>query len=389
VVKVDSLAEQAELGFTAKSPRWAIAYKFPPEEQTTRLREIRINIGRTGAATPYAVLEPVFVGGATITNATLHNQDEVARKDIRIGDTVVIRRAGDVIPEVVGPVPSLRTGDERIWKMPKKCPFCGHPIVRKAGEAVARCTGGFECPSRLSEYLTHFASRGGMDIEHLGYKTIGMLMDEGAIRDPADIFTLDPALLLERDGWGETSVSNLMSAIDAARDRPLGRLITALGIPLIGWTVARVLARRFRSLEALMSASESELSAIEGIGPEIARSVREWSEDPANRVLVQKLRDADVRTSDPEPEGVDAGLLSGVTLVVTGTLEGFSRDGAKLAVEDRGGKVTSSVSSKTDAVVAGEAPGEAKIQKAEVLGVPIVDEAAFAAILEKGRAAIR
>ena len=389
VVKVDSLAEQAELGFTAKSPRWAIAYKFPPEEQTTRLREIRINIGRTGAATPYAVLEPVFVGGATITNATLHNQDEVARKDIRIGDTVVIRRAGDVIPEVVGPVPSLRTGDERIWKMPKKCPFCGHPIVRKAGEAVARCTGGFECPSRLSEYLTHFASRGGMDIEHLGYKTIGMLMDEGAIRDPADIFTLDPALLLERDGWGETSVSNLMSAIDAARDRPLGRLITALGIPLIGWTVARVLARRFRSLEALMSASESELSAIEGIGPEIARSVREWSEDPANRVLVQKLRDADVRTSDPEPKGVDAGLLSGVTLVVTGTLEGFSRDGAKVAVEDRGGKVTSSVSSKTDAVVAGEAPGEAKIQKAEVLGVPIVDEAAFAAILEKGRAAIR
>jgi len=389
VVKVDALAEQAELGFTAKSPRWAIAYKFPPEEQTTRLRDIRINIGRTGAATPYAVLEPVFVGGATITNATLHNQDEVARKDIRIGDTVVIRRAGDVIPEVMGPVPSLRTGGERIWKMPKKCPFCGHPIVRKVGEAVARCTGGYECPSRLSEYLAHFASRGGMDIEHLGYKTIGMLMDEGAIRDPADIFTLDPGLLLERDGWGETSVSNLMSAIDAARDRPLGRLITALGIPLVGWTVARVLARRFRSLEALMSAPESELSSIEGIGPEIARSVREWSEDPANRALVQKLRDANVRTSDPEPEGVDSGLLSGVTLVVTGTLEGFSRDGAKLAVEDRGGKVTSSVSSKTDAVVAGEAPGGAKIQKAEQLGVPIVDEATFVAILEKGSVAIR
>lgn len=388
VVKVDSLSEQNELGYTAKSPRWAIAYKFPPEEQTTRLREIRINIGRTGAATPYAVLEPVFVGGATITNATLHNQDEVARKDIRVGDTVVIRRAGDVIPEVVGPVVSLRTGDEKVWKMPKKCPFCGNPIVRQAGEAVARCTGGFECPSRLVEYLFHFASRGGMDIEHLGGKTIQMLMDEGAISDPADIFTLDPGLLLEREGWGETSVSNLMAAIDAARDRPLGRLITALGIPLVGGTVARVLARRFRSLDALMVAGEDELSAIEGIGPEIARSVREWSTDSANRALVAKLQAAGVRTADAEPEGVDSSLLAGVTLVVTGTLAGFSREGAKIAVEDRGGKVASSVSSKTDAVVAGDSPGGAKLQKAQDLGVPVVDEATFVALLEQGRGAL-
>ena len=388
VVKVDALAEQRELGFTAKSPRWAIAYKFPPEEQTTKLLDIKINIGRTGAATPYAVLEPVFVGGATITNATLHNQDEVARKDVRIGDTVVIRRAGDVIPEVVGPVPSLRTGEEKVWKMPKKCPFCGNPIVRKEGEAVARCTGGYECPSRLGEYLFHFASRGGMDIEHLGGKTIWMLMDEGVIKDPADIFTLDPEVLLEREGWGETSVGNLISAIEAAKDRPLGRLLTALGIPLVGGTVARVLARRFRSMEALMAASEEELSAIEGIGPEIARSVREWSDDPDNRRLVDKLRAAGVRTSDPDPEGVDTGLLTGVTLVVTGTLEGFSRDGAKMAVEERGGKVTSSVSSKTDAVVAGEAPGAAKISKAEELGIPIVDEAVFVAILDRGREAI-
>jgi DNA ligase (NAD+) len=388
VVKVDSLAEQNELGFTAKSPRWAIAYKFPPEEQTTRLLEIRINIGRTGAATPYAVLEPVFVGGATITNATLHNQDEVARKDIRVGDTVVIRRAGDVIPEVVGPVVSLRTGGEKVWKMPKRCPFCGNPIVRNAGEAVARCTGGFECPSRLVEYLYHFASRGGMDIEHLGGKTIQMLMDEGAISDPADIFTLDPGLLLERDGWGETSVSNLMAAINAARDRPLGRLITALGIPLVGGTVARLLARRFRNLDALMGAAEEDLSAIEGIGPEIARSVREWSADPANRTLVAKLQAAGVRTADAEPEGVDTGLLTGVTLVVTGTLAGFSREGAKVAVEDRGGKVASAVSSKTDAVVAGESPGGAKLQKAHDLGVPVVDEPTFVALLERGRRAL-
>jgi DNA ligase (NAD+) len=388
VVKVDALPEQDELGFTAKSPRWAIAYKFPPEEQTTRLLEIKINIGRTGAATPYAVLEPVFVGGATITNATLHNQDEVARKDIRIGDTVIIRRAGDVIPEVVGPVSSLRSGSEKVWKMPKKCPFCGHTIVREKGEAVARCTGGFECPSRLGEYLFHFASRGGMDIEHLGGKTIQMLMEEGAISDPADIFTIDPDLLLEREGWGETSVANLMAAIDAARDRPLGRLITALGIPLVGGTVARLLARRFRSLEALMDASEEDLSAIEGIGPEIARSVREWSGDETNRNLVEKLRAAGVRTADSEPIGVDTGLLRGVTLVVTGTLAGFSREGARVAVEDRGGKVASSVSSKTDAVVAGESPGGAKIQKAQELGVPIVDETAFVAILGRGKAAI-
>lgn len=388
VVKVDSLAEQNELGFTAKSPRWAIAYKFPPEEQTTRLLEIRINIGRTGAATPYAVLEPVFVGGATITNATLHNQDEVARKDIRVGDTVVIRRAGDVIPEVVGPVVSLRTGVEKVWKMPKKCPFCRNPIVRNAGEAVARCTGGFECPSRLVEYLYHFASRGGMDIEHLGGKTIQMLMDEGAISDPADIFTLDPGLLLERDGWGETSVANLMAAIDAARDRPLGRLITALGIPLVGGTVARLLARRFRNLDVLMAAAEDDLAAIEGIGPEIVRSVREWSADPANRALVAKLQAAGVRTADAEPEGVDTGLLTGVTVVVTGTLAGFSREGAKVAVEDRGGKVASSVSPKTDAVVAGESPGGAKLQKAIDLGVPVVDEPTFVALLERGRKAL-
>ena len=388
VVKVDALPEQTELGFTAKSPRWAIAYKFPAEEQTTTLIDIKVNIGRTGAATPYAVLEPVFVGGATITNATLHNQDEVARKDVRIGDTVVVRRAGDVIPEVVGPVPSLRTGDEKVWKMPRKCPFCGNPITRGEGEAVARCTGGYECPSRLVEYLFHFASRGGMDIEHLGGKTIQMLMNEGVVRDPADIFTLDPEVLLEREGWGDTSVGNLMTAIEAAKDRPLGRLLTALGIPLVGGTVARVLARRFRSLDALMGASEDDLAQIDGIGPEIARSVVEWSSDPDNVRLVAKLDAAGVRTSDPEPEGVDTEALSGVTLVVTGTLEGFSRDEAKLAVEDRGGKVTSSVSSKTDAVVAGEAPGAAKVSKAEELGVPVVDEAAFVAILERGRAAL-
>jgi DNA ligase (NAD+) len=387
VIKVDSLAEQEELGYTAKSPRWAIAYKFPPEEQTTILREIRVNVGRTGAVTPYAVLEPVFVGGATVTNATLHNADEVARKDVRVGDTVVVRRAGDVIPEVVGPVPSLRTGSEKVWKMPKKCPFSGHPIERVEGEAVARCTGGFDCPSRLREHLFHFAGRGGMDIEHLGFKTVDLLLTEGLIHDAADLFTLDPADLLGREGWGETSTGNLMAAIDAARDRPLARIITALGIPLVGGTMARVLARRFRSLDALLAAGEEELADVEGVGPEIARSVVAWAADPANAELVRKLGDAGVRLSDPEPEGVDTKLLEGVTVVLTGTLEGLSRDEARSAIEDRGGKVTGSVSGRTSAVVAGASPGS-KLAKAVELGIPVLDEAGLARLLDQGPSAL-
>ncbi|MCU0281236.1 MAG: NAD-dependent DNA ligase LigA [Acidimicrobiia bacterium] len=387
VVKVDSLAEQAELGFTARSPRWAIAYKYPPEEETTRLLAIEVNVGRTGAVTPYAVLEPVFVGGATITNATLHNQDEIARKDLRVGDTVVIRRAGEVIPEVVGPVPSLRTGAERVWAMPTDCPFCGSPITRRPGEAVARCTGGFACPSRLREYLAHFAGRGGMDIEGLGYKTIDMLLRAGLISDPADLFSLGKEDLISRERWGEVSVGNLLAAIDGARDRPLARLLTALGIPLVGGTVARVLARRFLRLDALLAASEEELSAVEGIGPEIAGSLRAWADDPESRRLVAKLAAAGVRLADPEEEGVDRGLLAGVTLVITGTLAGYSREQAQAAVEDRGGKVAASVSKKTTAVVVGESPGS-KAQKAQELGVLILDEAAFARLLVEGPAAL-
>ncbi len=383
VIKVDDLAEQAELGYTAKSPRWAIAYKFPPEERTTILKAIKVNVGRTGAVTPYAVLEPVFVGGATVTNATLHNADEVARKDVRVGDTVVVRRAGDVIPEVVGPVPSLRSGSEKKWRMPKRCPFCGNPIVRTEGEAVARCTGGFECPSRLREHLFHFAGRGGMDIEHLGFKTVDLLLSEGLIHDAADLFSLDAKDLLGREGWGEVSVGNLMAAIDAARDRPLARVITALGIPLVGGTMARLLARRFRSLDALVAASEAELADLEGVGPEIALSVVEWGADSANRGLVAKLAKAGVRLSDPEPEGVDTALLAGVTVVLTGTLEGLSRDAARAAIEDRGGKVTGSVSGRTSAVVEGANPGS-KLAKAETLGVPVLDEAGFALMLEEG-----
>ncbi len=387
VIKVDALAEQRELGFTSKSPRWAIAYKFPPEEKTTKLLKIEVNVGRTGAVTPYAVLEPVFVGGVTVTNATLHNEDEVARKDVREGDTVVVRRAGDVIPQVMGPVLADRTGTEQPWQMPAECPFCGHPIVRTEGEAVARCTGGFACPSRLREYLFHFASRGGMDIEGLGYKTIELLLDHELIADPADIFTLDDDRLLEFEGWGETSVDNLRSAIDAARDRPVSRLLTALGIPLVGGTVARLLARRFRTLPRIMEATGEELADVDGIGPEIVRSVQEWSSRDENRALVGRLGEAGVRLADPEPEGVDGGLLEGVTVVITGTLDAMSRDKAKEAVEDRGGKVAGSVSGRTSALIAGAGPGS-KLAKAESLGVPVLDEAAFLDLLERGTAAL-
>jgi DNA ligase (NAD+) len=389
VIKVDSLADQVALGFTAKSPRWAVAYKLPPEEKATVLRRIEINVGRTGAVTPYAILEPVFVGGVTVTTATLHNEGELHRKDLRVGDTVIVRRAGDVIPEVVAPVLAQRPKGAKRWRMPKRCPFCTHPIVLPEGEAKHRCTGGFECPSRLREYLFHFASRGGMDIEGMGYQTVDLLLREGLIADPADIFTLQTDDLLQFEGWGETSVGNLLRAIDAARDRPLGRTLTALGIPMVGGTVARTLAREFRSLQRLLAADEEAITAIHGIGGEIARSVRQWAGDPANQRLVVKLEAAGVRLADPEPEGARGSeLLAGVTVVITGTLEGRTRDEAKAAVEARGGKVTGSVSGRTSALIAGASPGS-KLAKAEQLGVPVLDEAGFGRLLEEGPAALR
>ena len=388
VVKLDSLADQRVLGFTAKSPRWAVAYKLPPEERTTLLSAIEINVGRTGAVTPYAVLEPVFVGGVTVTTATLHNEGEIQRKDVRVGDAVIVRRAGDVIPEVVAPVLSARPPKARVWRMPKKCPFCGNPIVLPEGEAKHRCTGGYGCPSRLREYLFHFAARGGMDIEGLGYQTVDLLLREGLISDPADIFTLEPEDLLGFEGWGETSVANLLAAIDGARDRPLGQLLTALGIPMVGGTVARTLAREFVSLANLMAATEDEITAIHGLGEEIARSVLEWSQDEDNHRLIAKLDAAGVRLADPEPEHTEHDeLLAGITVVVTGTLDGLSRDEAKAAIESRGGKVTGSVSKRTSAVVAGASPGS-KLAKAEQLGVPVLDEAGLIALLEIGPGAL-
>ncbi len=384
VVKVDLLAEQAALGFTARAPRWAIAYKFPPEEQTTKLRDIQINIGRTGAATPFAVLEPVFVGGANVGMATLHNEEQVSQKDVRIGDTVVVRRAGDVIPEVVGPVVSVRTGGEKTWTMPSTCPFCGHPIVRPEGDKVARCTGGLACPSRLREWLAYFASRAAMDIEGLGYKTIQLLLDEKLIADPSDIFFLRPEQLEAFEGWGEVSIGNLMAGIEAARDRPLARFLVGLGIRHVGPSAAKEFARRYRSIDPLIAADIEELTAIEGVGPKIAEAWVEWAAESDNRALIERFRQGGVRLADPEPSGTRSDVLAGTTFVISGTLDGLSRDEVKDRLEGAGAKVTGSVSKKTTGLIVGDAPGASKLTKAEALGVPVIDGADLERLLSDG-----
>ncbi len=384
VVKVDDLAEQAHIGFTARSPRWAIAYKLPPEEKATLLREIRINVGRTGAVTPYAVMEPVFVGGVTVTNATLHNEGEVHRKDVRPGDTVVVRRAGDVIPEVLGPVLDLRPPGTEVWRMPSRCPFCGNPIVLPEGQAKAKCTGGYTCPSRLREYLFHFASRGAMDIEGLGYRTVGTLLDEGIIADPADIYRVTVDDLVPLEGWKEVSATKLVDAIERSKARPLAKLLFGLGIDHVGSTVARVIARHFGSADAIGSATLDDVASIDGVGPEIAGAVVGWFAEEDNRRLIERLGEAGVSLRDDAatvPELPQ--ILAGVSVVVTGTLEGFTRDEARDAVVARGGKVVGSVSSRTSALVAGANAGS-KLAKAESLGVPILDEDGFRVLLAEG-----
>ena len=383
VIKADALVDQEDAAFTAKSPRWAVAYKFPPEERGALLRDIQISIGRTGAVTPYAVIDPVLVGGVTVTTATLHNEREILRKDLRIGDTVIVRRAGDVIPEIVSSIVSKRLKSSCPWKMPTQCPFCDNAIVLPAGEAKHRCTGGFSCPSRMREYLFHFASRSGLDIEGIGYQTVDLLLESGLIRDPADIFAIDYDQLREFEGWGEVSVSNLSTAIDAARKRPLARLLTALGIPLVGGTTARAMARHFGSLERLGEASTEDISRIEGIGPEIARSVREWFLDPETAALVEKLAAFGIRMTDLPTDSATSKILDGVTVVITGTLSGYTREEVVAAVEERGGRIARSVSSNTSVLVVGESPGS-KLKKARDLGTSILDEVAFAELLTEG-----
>ena len=384
VIKVDSLADQDELGATARAPRWAVAYKFPPEERVTTLRKIQINIGRTGAATPFAVLEPVFVGGANVSMATLHNEDQVHQKDVREGDRVVVRRAGDVIPEVVGPVLSAGQARSEPWRMPECCPFCHSPIVRPEDEAVARCTRGLTCPSRLREWLFHFSSRGGMDVDGLGYKTVDMLLRDGTIQGPADIFFLGEEDFQDREGWREKSIGNLLGGIDAARRRPLWRLLVALGIRHVGPGGARLITAAYRSMDQLAEATAEDLAAIDGIGETIARSVSEWLADPDNRSLVEKLGEGGVSLADPEPEEQIEPTLAGLSLVVSGGLASMNREEAQRAVVARGGRFVSSVSGKTFALVVGSSPGASKLSKAERLGTRILNEDQFLALLEHG-----
>ncbi|MEX0991470.1 MAG: NAD-dependent DNA ligase LigA [Actinomycetota bacterium] len=377
VVKVDQVAAQQELGATSKAPRWAIAVKFPPEERTTVLRTIDVHVGRTGKVTPFAWLEPVFVGGVTVTTATLHNEDEVRRKDVRAGDTVIVRRAGDVIPEVVGPITSKRKKSARRWKMPATCPACGTALVRDEGAADYRCPNRRGCPMQGEEALFHFASRGAMDIEGLGFKTLTALRDRGLLEDVGDIYTLTAEQLAGLPGFKERSIANLLGAIDGSKDRPLWRLLVGLNIRHVGEHVAQVLARAFPSMDLLAAAGLEELEAVPEIGPEIAASAYEWFREDENAAVLAKLREAGLRFEDPVSEQPDLdGPLAGVTVVLTGGLSGLSRDEAKERAERAGARVASSVSKKTDLVVAGENPGS-KYDTAVELGVEVVDEAEF------------
>jgi len=378
VLKVDDHGAQHELGATSKAPRWAIAYKFPAEEQTTKLNDIMVSIGRTGAATPFAVLEPVRVGGVTVGMATLHNADEVERKGVLIGDTVVVRRAGDVIPEVVAPIPSLRDGSERKFVMPTKCPVCNADIVRPDGEAVARCSN-FACPAQATGRIIHFASRGAMDIEHLGEQTVQALFERGLASDVGDVFFLTPEQIGTLPGFKDKSIKNLRSAIESAKDRPIDKLLVGLGIRHVGGTAAIRIADATGSIDAIASASREELAAIDGVGAVIAQAVREFFDRPETATLLDKLRRAGVKMAEQRKRA--EGPLSGKSFVITGTLEALSRDQAKDRIEALGGKVISSISKKTDYLVVGASPGT-KLDKATKLGVKTLDEPAFLALLE-------
>ena len=384
VVKVDDLAQRQRLGFTARAPRWAIAYKMPPVEQEATLERIEINVGRTGRVTPYAVLDGVVVGGVRVTHATLHNEIQVHTKDVREGDRVMVRRAGDVIPEVVRPVLDRRPPDARVWSMPSDCPFCSQPLVRPEGEAHHFCEN-VDCPNRLLESLSHLASRTALDIEGLGEQTVELLVEQGLVADLADVFRLHEhrEQLLALEKWGEKRVDNLLAGIEAGRTQPLDRVLVALNIRHLGPTYAKTLARAMGSIEAIRAAEPEELEAIDGIGPVIARAIHSWFATPRNAELIDEMLSLGV-TSAVEEEAGDDDRLAGWRVVVTGTLEGFTRDEARAALEARGAKVTGSVSGSTSVVVVGDSPGS-KRDKAEQLGVPVADEAAFEYLLEHGR----
>ncbi len=370
VIKVDDLEARDALGATSRAPRWAVAYKFPAEEQVTRVRDIVVQVGRTGVLTPTAVLEPVRIAGSVVGRATLHNIDIIREKDVRVGDHVVVRKAGEVIPEVVRVLKERRTGEERPFEMPDRCPECGSEAVRLPGEAAYRCTGA-ACPARLRESLIHFASRDAMDIEGLGPQTVSALLAAGMVRDPADLYSLTVEDLVKLERFGEKSAANLVAAIDRSRANPLYRLLFGLGIRHVGERAARLLAESFGDMDALAAASREELERVPEIGPMTAESVYRFFRQEANRRLLRRLKEAGVRMSAGEPDR--GGELSGLSFVITGTLRDFTRKEVVEFIESRGGRVTSSVSSKTDYLVVGENPGS-KLDRARELGVKIIDE---------------
>jgi len=382
VIKVDNIVQREELGATSKSPRWAIAYKFPPEQKTSVIRDIFVQVGRTGVLTPTAEFDPVLVAGSTVSRATLHNEDNIKAKDIRIGDTVVIQKAGDVIPEVVEVVKEKRTGDEKVFEMPARCPACGSEVIRLEGEAAVRCTGT-QCPAQQRRLLIHFASRDAMDIEGLGPAVVDSLVDNDLIHDAADLYTLTAEQLLPLERMAQKSADNLIHAIGESKDRGLARLLFALGIPLVGTRAAWLLAERFGEIDSLMAASEEDITAIHEIGAKIAESLTHFFSQPDNQDVIERLRGAGVRMTEEKKVPVAVSeAVTGKTFVLTGTLPTMKRTEAKERIEFMGGKVTGSVSKNTDYVVAGEDPGS-KYDKAMELNVPILDEAALLELLEQ------
>jgi len=380
VVKVNSLALQRRLGMVSRSPRWAIAYKFPAEQARTKILKIDVQVGRTGALTPVAVMDPVLLAGTTVSRATLHNEDEIRRKDVRVGDRVIIQKAGDIIPEVVRVLTDERTGEEQPFVLPTACPVCGAAVVRPEGEAVARCTGGASCPAQTQQRLEHFCSRGAMDIDHVGPALIAQLIDQGLVRDPADLYTLTKEDLLPLERMAEKSAQNVLDAIAKSKRPPLARFIFALGIRHVGAHVADVLASHFGSLEALTAASPEELSAVPEIGGIIADSIAAFFAQPETKTLLRKLAEAGVQPQTPSAApgtpGAGGADLTGKTFVFTGALEQFTREEAEELVRQHGGRASSSVSAKTDYVVAGPGAGS-KLDKARQLGVAVLNEAEF------------
>jgi DNA ligase (NAD+) len=390
VAKVDQIDLQRSMGSTSRAPRWAIAFKYPPEEVTTKLLDIRVNVGRTGRVTPYGVMEPVRVSGSTVEMATLHNAHEVKRKGVLIGDTVVLRKAGDVIPEIVSPVAELRDGSEREFVMPTICPACGTELrPEREGDADIRCPNSRSCPAQLRERLFHLAGRGAFDIEVLGYEAAVALLETDVVRDEGDIFGLDESALLtvplftKKDGGLTANGARLLANLEQAKKQPLWRVLVGLSIRHVGPTAARSLAQAFGSLEAIESAPVAELAEVDGVGMTIAVAIADWFQVNWHREVVAKWRASGVRMSEEQASAAAPRTLEGLSVVVTGSLEGWSRDEAKEAITARGGKATGSVSKKTDFVVAGNAAGS-KLDKARQLGLPVLDEEGFAALLDDG-----